>query len=134
MTMQQTGQSMDLNSISVFVRVVQAGSFSEAARRLNMPKTTVSARVAALEAALGVNLIQRTTRQLNVTDAGKRYFSQCLSAIQQLDEAREGLASANDHPQGNFRVTAPVDLGHTILPAIVHKLLENHPLMRVEIL
>ncbi len=125
---------MDLNSILVFVKVVQAGSFSEAARRLKMPKTTVSARVAALEAAVGVNLIQRTTRKLTVTLAGMGYFSHCVKAIQQLDAGAAELASVNDAPQGTLRITAPVDIGHTILPAIVHSFLERCPLVQVEML
>ena len=61
---------MDLGAIAVFVKVVEAGSFSGAARLLNMPKTTVSARIAALEKRLKVKLIQRTTRKLHVTEAG----------------------------------------------------------------
>ena len=62
---------LDLNDIVVFARVIEAGSFTAAARLLGMPKTTVSRRIAALEREVGVRLLQRTTRSLNVTDAGR---------------------------------------------------------------
>ncbi|MGZ5278470.1 MAG: LysR family transcriptional regulator, partial [Pseudobdellovibrionaceae bacterium] len=65
---------MDLDAIAVFVKVVESGSFSAAARLLKMPKTTVSAKIAALEKRLGATLIQRTTRKLNVTEAGQNYY------------------------------------------------------------
>jgi DNA-binding transcriptional LysR family regulator len=65
---------MRLDAIEIFVAVMEAGSFVGAARRLGVPPSTVSARVAALERRLGVTLIQRTTRQLRPTDAGQRYF------------------------------------------------------------
>src|SRR5271165_5274211 len=61
---------LDLNDIAVFARVVEAGSFTAAARLLGMPKTTVSRRIASLEREVGVRLVQRTTRSLNMTDAG----------------------------------------------------------------
>ena len=67
---------LDLNDIVVFARVVEAGSFTAAARLLGMPKTTVSRRVAALEREVGVRLLQRTTRSLNLTDAGRLYYEQ----------------------------------------------------------
>ena len=65
---------MDLNEAAVFVKVVQAGSFSAAARLLGVPISTVSTRVARLEKRLGVTLLQRTTRRLNLTDAGDLYL------------------------------------------------------------
>lgn len=66
---------IDLNDVIVFARVVEAGSFTAAARLLAMPKTSVSRRVAALEREVGVRLLQRTTRSLNLTDAGRLYMS-----------------------------------------------------------
>jgi DNA-binding transcriptional LysR family regulator len=69
---------MDLNAIAIFVKVVEAGGFSAAARLLQMPKQTVSAKVAALEKHLGVRLIQRTTRKLHVTDVGEDLLSALL--------------------------------------------------------
>ena len=78
---------MDLDGIAVFVKVVQAGSFSQAAKLLNMPNSTVSAKVAALEKRLGVTLLQRTTRRLHLTEPGAGYFRRCLQALEGLQAA-----------------------------------------------
>ena len=72
---------LDLNDIVVFARVIEAGSFTAAARLLGMPKTTVSRRIAALEREVGVRLLQRTTRSLNVTDAGRLYYEESSQAL-----------------------------------------------------
>ena len=72
---------MDYNEISVFLRVVQTGSFSQTAIQLGMPKSTVSHKVMSLEDRLGVTLIQRTTRKLNVTSAGRAYYERCLEGF-----------------------------------------------------
>lgn len=125
---------MDLDAIAVFVKVVEAGSFSGAARLLKMPNTTVSAKVAALEKRLGVMLIQRTTRKLFVTEAGERYFHHCASAVREIELGESALVSAQGTPTGLLRVTAPVDLGHALLPKIIHAYLEEYPGTSVEML
>ena len=68
---------VDLNQLALFVRVVQAGSFAEAARRMAMPPTTLSRQVAQLEDALQLRLLQRSTRKLSLTDAGRTLFDRC---------------------------------------------------------
>ena len=124
---------MDLNTIEVFVKVVQSGSFSAAARLLNMPKSTVSKRVATLEADLKTSLIQRTTRQLNVTEAGRKYFERCVKALQELEHGEAEISAATAHPQGRLKITAAVDIGHTLLPRMVHAYLQAWPEMEVEL-
>lgn len=125
---------MDLDAISVFVKVVEAGSFSAAARLMNMPKTTVSAKVAALEKRLGVVLIQRTTRKLYVTEAGEQYFQHCANAVREIELGESALLSSRGTPTGLLKITAPVDLGHTLLPKIIHAYLERYPGTTVELL
>jgi DNA-binding transcriptional LysR family regulator len=125
---------MSLDAIAVFVRVVQAGSFSGAARLLGMPKTTVSAKVAALEKRLGVNLIRRTTRKLFVTPEGEAYFRRCANAMREVELGEAALLSAKSGPSGLLRVTAPVDIGHAILPRIARAYLEKHPGTRIEMI
>src|SRR6202040_1891065 len=85
-------QMLDLNDIVVFARVVEAGSFTAAARLLGMPKTTVSRRIAALEREVGVRLVQRTTRSLNMTDAGRLYYEQSSQALRTIEDANLRLA------------------------------------------
>lgn len=124
---------MDLDGIAIFVKVVQAGSFSKAARQLGMPNTTVSAKVARLEKRLGVTLIQRTTRKLHVTPAGQAYFEQCLQGLAAIEAAEAEISLSAAQPRGLLRITAPADVAHTLLPAVVRRYLERHPLTRVEL-
>ncbi|MGH8297710.1 MAG: LysR family transcriptional regulator [Steroidobacteraceae bacterium] len=125
---------MNLDAVAVFVRVVESGSFSAAARRLGMPKATVSAKVARLEKSLGISLIQRTTRKLRVTEAGEQYFRHCAEAIREVELAEAALQSSKGKPAGVLKVTAPVDLGHTLLPRIVHAYVAKYPDVSIELL
>jgi len=125
---------MDLDGIAVFVKVVQAGSFSRAARLLGMPNSTVSAKVSALEKRLGVTLLQRTTRKLRLTQAGGAYFERSVQALEGLQAAESELASARQEPQGVLRLTAPVELGHSFLPSVVRAFLKKYPRMAVDLI
>jgi DNA-binding transcriptional LysR family regulator len=125
---------MALDAIAAFVKVVEAGSFSAAARRLRMPKTTVSAKVAGLEKRLGVRLIQRTTRKLRMTEAGERYFHHCSIATREVELGEAALQSAKGKPHGVLKVTAPVDLGRALLPRIVRAYTGKYPDVSVELI
>jgi len=89
---------LDLNDIVVFARVIEAGSFTAAARLLGMPKTTVSRRIAALEREVGVRLLQRTTRSLNVTDAGRLYYEDSSGALRTNRSGSFEIGSAVERP------------------------------------
>ena len=123
-----------LDDIAVFVQVVEAGSFSAAARRLAMPKATVSARVARLEKRLGLSLIQRTTRKLRVTEAGEQYFRHCADAIREVEVAEAALQSTSGKPSGVLKITAPVDIGRTLLPRVVNAYAARYPDVSIELL
>jgi len=125
---------MELDSISVFVKVVQAGSFSQAAKLLGMPNTTVSAKVAQLEKKLGVTLIQRTTRKLNVTQAGEIFFRRCVIALEEIRFAETEVTSTQAKPQGVLRITAASDVGHSLLAPLVSHYLKKYPTMEVELI
>jgi DNA-binding transcriptional LysR family regulator len=126
--------AMGFDAIAIFVKVVQTGSFSGAARLLGMPKTTVSAKVAALEKRLGVTLIRRTTRKLYVTEAGEIYFRHCAEALREVELGESALQSAISQPTGLLRVTAPVDIGHSLLPRIARAYLEKYPGTQIEMI
>src|SRR5512135_1520181 len=102
--------TMDLNRVAVFLRVVEAGSFTGAAACLGVRKSSVSRAVAALEADLGVRLLQRTTRRIGLTDAGRAYYERARDALGSLEEARQAASALGSEPSGIVRVTAPVDL------------------------
>jgi DNA-binding transcriptional LysR family regulator len=98
---------LDLNQMALFVQVVQAGSFAEASRRLGMPPTTLSRQVAQLEDSLQARLLQRTTRKLTLTDAGRTLFDQSAAQIATLQDAASALAGKDQTPKGHVRVAAP---------------------------
>jgi DNA-binding transcriptional LysR family regulator len=124
---------MDLDGIAIFVKVLQAGSFSRAAKLLGMPNSTVSAKVSALEKRLGVTLLQRTTRKLRATQAGEAYYRRSLRALDELQAAENELETGRAEPKGLLRVTAPVEIGHSLLPALVHAFLKDHAAIEVEV-
>ena len=124
---------LDLNDIVVFARVVEAGSFTAAARLLGMPKTTVSRRIASLEREVGVRLVQRTTRSLNMTDAGRVYYEQSSQALRTIEDANLRLAEARVEPSGTIRVSAPVGFGGHFLTSVVFDFLTAYPKTNVEL-
>src|SRR6059036_3562804 len=101
---------MDLNEMVVFARVVQAGSFTAAAAELGMPKSTVSRKVSELEERLRARLLQRTTRKLSLTDAGRTYYEYCARIVGEIEDAERAVGSLQQTPRGVLRVTAPVNV------------------------
>lgn len=126
--------SMDLDDIAVFVKVVQAGSFSKAARLLDMPNTTVSAKVARLEKRLGVTLIQRTTRKLHITPAGQAYFARCMRGLAEIETAEAEISSASAEPRGVLRISVTADVAHSLLPPIASGYVRRHPQLALEVI
>lgn len=124
---------LDMNAAIVFVRVAQAGSFRGASKSLGMPKTSVSRKVAELEARLGVQLLRRTTRQVALTDAGLAYVDAAQSAIAHLEAAEEAASRQQREPHGRVRVTAPSPLGHAALATHLAEFLRLHPKVEVQL-
>jgi len=124
---------MDLNRITVFARVVEAGSFTGAAAALGLRKSSVSRSVAALEADLGIRLLQRTTRKLSLTAAGRAYYDRARDALAGIEEAEQAASSLGADPRGLVRVTAPVDVAGD-LAQVTAAFLRAHPRVRVETL
>lgn len=120
----------DLNDVIVLVRVVETGSFSGAARRLGVPKSTVSRRIARLERDLGARLLQRTTRRLSLTDAGQIYYRHCSRVLAELDEAHRTVSGMQQQPSGVLRLTAPHDLA-AIVSTLIADFSERYPEVRV---
>jgi DNA-binding transcriptional LysR family regulator len=96
-----------LDDIAIFVRVAQAGAFVGAAKALSMPTSTISRRVAALEARLKTPLLRRTTRAVSLTDDGRAFAERCAPAIAEIEAASAALADGEGKPRGTLRVTAP---------------------------
>lgn len=123
----------DLNSLIIFAEVIQANSFSEAARRLKMPTSTVSRRIAQLEAQLGVRLIERSTRSLRLTDVG----SEVLEHAQHTSELSETIDNiASNHlskVSGTLRLSAPPSISDSLLAPLVGAFQASYPDVRVQI-
>jgi len=124
---------MDLNEIAVFLKVVEMGSFTQAAQQLGMPNSTVSAKVSDLETRLGVSLIKRTTRKLFVTDEGRAYYKRCHKGMEELQAAEDELSAVQKEPQGLLRITAPIELGGSVIPKIVVAFKSKYPKVSFDI-
>jgi DNA-binding transcriptional LysR family regulator len=124
---------MDLNRVSAFVRVVQDGSFTRAARALGLPKSSISRAVTQLEQDLGIRLLHRTTRQLHLTEAGAAFYERASRALGDIDEARAAASDMQAELSGVVRVTAPVDLGVWALAPIIARFVRKHPKIRVDL-
>ncbi len=127
-------QNIDFNEIHIFIRVIQAGSFTKASKMLNIPISTVSAKVASLEKRIGVTLIQRTTRQLKLTSAGGLYYEKCLKGIDEILHAENEVTMDQHEPQGLLRITAPVYLGGLLLPEVILEMSKKYPKVSIELI
>lgn len=124
---------MILDETHVFVRVVEAGSFTAAARRLGMPKSTVSRQVARLEEHLEARLLNRTTRRLSLTETGRAYFERCREALWSLEEAERVARDASGKPEGTLRVSAPFDFARGWLAPLLREFRELYPAIQVHL-
>jgi DNA-binding transcriptional LysR family regulator len=111
----------------LFAAIADAGSLSAAGRKLGMPLTTVSRKLAALEEALGARLVTRSTRRLVLTEAGRHYLEACRRIIEELDEAEAHLAGQQSEPQGELAITAPVLFGRLHVLPVVCDFLRRYP-------
>jgi DNA-binding transcriptional LysR family regulator len=118
---------MTLSETLAFVTVVAAGSFTEAGRRLGVPKSTLSRQVTRLEERLGARLLQRTTRKLATTETGTAYYERCRDAIEAIAEAERVAQDVSSRARGTLRVSAPFDLGRDYLAALLPRFRAEYP-------
>jgi DNA-binding transcriptional LysR family regulator len=117
----------------VFVRVVEAGSFSEAARLMLMTPSTVSKLIARIEARLGVRLIERSTRRLALTGEGQFYYERSQALLAQLDETEQQIAQGSSEVEGMIRVTSSVTFGTAALEPNLPGFLAAYPRIVVDL-
>jgi DNA-binding transcriptional LysR family regulator len=116
-----------LNSIECFVRSAEAGSFSEAARRLGLTAAAVGKNVAKLETNLGVRLFQRSTRSLALTEAGERFLAEVGNGLVTIQNAVANLASADGQPAGVLKVSMGTGFGRTYIVPLLSEFLQRYP-------
>src|SRR3954464_10107149 len=116
-----------LAEMSVFSRVVATGSLSAAARKLGISPAMVSRRVAALEARLGVRLINRTTRSLHLTDEGASYYDNCSRLLSEIEEADAAVSAGRVEPRGPLKVALPASFGHLHVAPLIPRFAARYP-------
>ena len=122
-----------LQQLALFVRTVESGSFSKAAREFGLTQPSVSRAIAALERRLGVKLLVRTTRQVSATDAGEALLARARDALLAIDEA-EGAARGADHLSGVLRVALPPGYGVWRIVPLLPAFAAKHPLLKIDLM
>ena len=121
----------DLNAVRVFVAVVEHGGFREAAAQLKQPKSTVSRRVADLEAALGQQLLRRTTRTVSLTEVGELFFRQASQSLSSLSDAVRVVQQSQATPRGLLKVTAPPTFAELFMGGLLAGFAREFPEVRL---
>lgn len=125
--------SIDLNTILVFAKVAELKTFRAAARVLNIPKSTVSLRIAQLEGRLKQRLIERTTRSLRLTEAGDAYYRRIAPALDAVHEAERTLDDLKAQPSGKLRITTTIEGGQFVLAPILAEYMNLYPAVEMEV-
>jgi DNA-binding transcriptional LysR family regulator len=123
----------DLRALRVFVTVVETGSLTEAARRLNIAPSTVSKHISALEAKVHGQLIVRSTKQIHVTELGRRFNARCQAIIQEVERTEFEVDEYNAEPQGVLRISAAPVFAVKHLAPVVARFLEKYPKVSVDL-
>ena len=121
------------NDLALFARVVDEGSFSRAAERLGLPKSTVSRRVAALEALLGERLLLRPTRKLTITDFGQAVLEHAHHVVEDVAAAAALAQNRQVQPSGRLRVSMPSDMANLLLAPLLAEFVLSHPAVTLDL-
>ena len=119
--------------MQIFVAVVETGSITAAAERLDLAKSAVSRRLVELETHLGVSLIQRTTRRLNLTESGRAYYERCVAILADVEEAEAEVSQAHGALRGRLKVALPQAFGLLHLASLIQTFMKQHPDVRLEL-
>lgn len=123
---------MDLNLLTLFVEVAKTASFTTAGSRLGLPRSSVSRSIAQLEADLGVQLFNRTTRKVSLSTAGAALYERVGPQLQELRRALGSLPEREEEPSGELLITAPTDIGVTFLPEAIAAFRLRYPAVTID--
>lgn len=123
----------DWNLLPLFIAVVECGSMSAAARKLGAPKSSVSRGVAALESSLGVQLLHRTTREVQLTTAGQSFYERARPVLSSYRALTTSIPEQEIEPSGTLRITTPVDMGLTFLVEVFARFMARYPKVTLEV-
>lgn len=117
---------VSLESIRIFIRSAETGSFSAAGRSLRLSPSVVSYRVQTLEEHLGCLLLTRTTRRMSLTEAGRVFYERCLEIAAAVEAAEKSVETAGASPRGTLKVMAPLSLGRRVVAPLIPRFRQNH--------
>ncbi len=123
----------DLRRMVIFSHVVEAKSFSAAAQRLGIAKSAVSRHIALLEKSVGVRLLNRTTRSLNLTEIGETYYQGCARIVAEAEEVTRRISTLQDQMSGTLRVASPIVLGKRYIAPLLADFVQQHQSLHVEL-
>lgn len=121
----------DLNDLRFFKEIVEQGGFSAAAKKLGLPRSRISRRMAVLEKQLDVRLIQRTTRHFLVSEVGREYYKHCLAMVMEADAAGEVIEKFKSEPQGTIKLSCPSGVIYSSVGKIISAFMKDYPKVRV---
>ncbi|WP_144138607.1 LysR family transcriptional regulator [Paraburkholderia sp. BCC1884] len=127
-------RDVNLNRLTIFVAVVDAGSLTAAAARLGLAKTMVSTHMQRLEAEVGASLLVRTTRRLGVTEAGRAFYEASVKILHATEEALAAIGGETSPVRGTLRVSSPNDYGSLVVAPALVELRRSHPQLSIELL
>jgi len=123
-----------LDGLRAVIAVVECQSFTQASERLGISKALVSKYVGEVERQLGIRLFNRTTRQLSLTEAGRRYYEEAVILLEQFSSMVDNVTDEQTRPKGILRVSAPVNFGESKLSALLPKFSQRYPKLKLEII
>ncbi len=126
-------QQYELIALRSFIAVIETGSFNLAALRLDTSTATISRRVSALEKLLGVKLLNRTTRQIDLTEAGQLFYHDVINILHALEEAEEKLQHGREMVSGNLRIAAPLSFGVQCVAPVLPDFMQRYPKLKVQL-
>lgn len=129
---QDNAVMQDINDLIIFARIVELHGFSAAARSLGIPKSNVSYRMARLEERLGVRLLQRSTRQVSVTEIGNTYYKYCARIAAEASEAEVAIRDMQATPRGLLRISMPIAFGCMFVVPLIIEFMTRYPEVRVK--
>jgi len=122
-----------IDDMLLFSKLVELKSFTSVAEEFEISRSLVSKRLSRLENDLGVQLINRSTRQLEITEVGRTFYPYCVQLADTIQDAKNAVSEIRGRPKGNLHINAPVTFGQTILPSAIVQFLETYPDVRVSL-
>ena len=124
---------LDINAMLLFAKVVEAESYSKAARDAGIPKSTISRKISQMEETLGVRLLQRNTRHLRLTQVGREVYENCVNILNEVNSVHATIENAREEVSGNLRVVIPITFNQALIASLCSGFLKRHPKVELDV-